>query len=315
MIAPNTWNFTTNMTRPKSYDFAIFNITTLPIFIIFAIISWLVNITMLITIFIDRLHCLKKTSGSFVASINIASMILATSVILFAMQYIPETRVNDPWYWSVLLFLISAPVTCTFLFIVVISLERLFLVVKPLRYKCFMTEKKASSITAIIWVLTIVVAGLLLWLYRYHSRIYRYCSYSLFGLIVFVILVNVLTFYKLKMVNNALARIADSAVQCRTQARLKIETRFAQVMLLLLVNFLLFACPMLIIDGLIQMDMSCGGCLHIAKLPIGKLYFAGLLSLQLHAINSASFYLILIPKYRQSFVVTCKALVTFLSTD
>ncbi len=309
MNAWRMWNGTRNFTRLKRFDFTLFNTTTIPIFIVLAFFSWMVNITMLITIFLDRLHCLKKMSGWFVASISAVSIILATSIILLAMQFVPETKVNNPTYQYVLSFLLAAPITCTLSFLMVISLERLFLISKPLRYRIFMTESKVRRITVSLWVISIGVGVLQRWLFRNHREIYQRIMYLGIAPIIFLILVNAMVFYKLKTMKKALTSITDSTIQQSSQARLKTEKRFSLVVLLLLVNFVLFACPFYVGDILIQTNSLCGGCIVAGTLPVGKIYFTTLLLLQFHATNNVLFYLILIPKYRQSFIVTWKALV------
>ena len=304
------WNNSGNFTFPTDYNFSLFNKTTLPIFIIFAVICWLVNISLLITIFDDRLNCLKKSSGWFVASIGVSSIISATAVILLSMQFVSDIKIKSPEYEEASVTLIAATVTCTLCFIVILSVERLVLTTKPLRYKIFMTQTKAKSISVLTWLLSTVIGVVLLWLSRNRSGIYMYVTLPLPGVVLFIIAIDVFTFYKLMTSTNALTRISESVIGRRNSARFRMEKRFAEVVLLLLVNFVLFACPMFVIDGLVRLDSSCK-CVLVSKVPIETLYFVALLLQQFHATNSALFYLVLIPKYRQSLNATWKAIISY----
>ena len=91
-------NATNNITLTTPYVFQLFDNTTLPVFVIFACIAWLVNISLLITIFIDRLHCFKKGSGWFVASMGITSIIMGLPQLL---------------YYITSLLLLSSPCRCS----------------------------------------------------------------------------------------------------------------------------------------------------------------------------------------------------------
>jgi hypothetical protein len=302
------WNISGNFTYPANYDFSLFTQTTFPVFIVFAMVCWLVNISLLTTIFVDRLHCLKRTSGWFVASIGVSSIISATAVSLFASQFVPELKVKDPTYLEGLLTLIAITTVCTSCFIIILSVERLVLTIKPMRYKVFMTQTRAKRISVLTWLLSATTGVSLLWVHRSHPEIYKYFNLPLAGIVFFIVIVDVVTFYKLMTSTNALARISDSVIERRnTSARFRMEKRFAQVVLLLLVNFVLFACPLFVIDGFIRLDVSCKGCIFDGNVSIGMLYFVSLLLQQLHATNSALFYLVLIPKYRQSW----KAVMTY----
>ena len=304
------WNISGNFTFPTIYDFSLFNKTTFPIFIVFAVICWLVNISLLITIFDDRLSCLKKSSGWFVASIGVSSIISATAVILLAMQFVSEIKIKSPVYVEASVTLIAATVTCTLCFIIILSIERLVLTAMPMRYNVFMTQTKAKSISVLTWLLSTAIGVVMLWLSRNRSEIYMYVSFPLPGVVFFVVAIDVSTFYKLMTSTNAVTRISESVVGRRNSARFRMEKRFAEVVLLLLVNFVLFACPMFVIDGLVRLDSSCK-CIFVSNVPIETLYFVALLLQQFHAANSALFYLVLIPKYRQSLNATWKAIISY----
>ena len=300
-------NTTRNTTFPNSYVFIIFNTTTLPIFAIFAFISWLVNISMLITIFIDRLHCFKNGSSWFVASMSINSIITATSVTLFAVQLLPQYSIEISYFSPVLLSIMYTAQLAILLFIIIVSIERFVLTIKPIQYKVFMTATKTKFFTVFAWILATGIGVLQWWILVFHRDTYTFSSLPYVGLIILVAVVDGLTFYKLKQSSKALSRMTDNTSQRAASARIRLEKRFALVVLLLLVNFLLFACPSFTWDLLVRVDITCTGCLFEYKLLSPTVYFVALLLLQFHSTNSALLYLVLVPKYRQSFKANMKA--------
>ena len=300
-------NATNNITSTTPYVFQMFDNTTLPVFVLFACIAWLVNISLLITIFIDRLHCLKKGSGWFVASMGITSIIIATFVTLFAVQMFPEHAVINRYYPSFLLSALFTAQLAMLLFIVIVSIERFVLTIKPIRYKVFMTESKTKSITIFVWTLSLGNGLLQSWILIYRPDTYAYSRIPYVGLMIIIAVVDGLTFYKLKKSSKALRRMTDNASQHAASARIRLEKRFALVVLMLLVNFLLFASPLFSWDQLSRIDFVCSGCLFKGKLLSSTTYFVLMLLLQLHSTNSALLYLVLVPKYRQSFNANLKA--------
>ena len=301
-------NTSSNSTKP-SYPFELLNNTTLPIFVIFAVIVWLVNITLLVTIFVDPLHCLKRMSGRFVAGISLSSIIMATAVILFTLQ------VKDSLYsLAVIAVMMTSNASITF-FILILSTERFALTTEPMRYKVFMTDTRAKMITILTFVLSVCFAIAMFWLWRKQSHIYKYCYTVHIVLVSFIIFTNGLTFYKLKTSNRALNRMPNSVIQQARNSRFRIEKRFAQVVFLLLVNFILFACPVFVVDALVRHNTSCNGCLFSSEVRIDRLYFVTMLLVQFHAINNALFYLVLIPKYRQSLKAIWKAASSYFNAN
>lgn len=309
-------NFSQNFTRPQiRYDFSIFNASTMPVFIVFAILSWMVNINLVITIFIDRLHCLKKASGWFVANLSIASTISATTAIIFATQFVSDIRIKNEHFWTAIRMLMGTTGTCEGFSILAISLERLFLVCRPIRYKIFMTQEKAKGISIVTWFIAIGINGLFVWFNKDYPTVYRYCRLLTIAIVLFIIVINGMTFFNLKKMNKGLDRITDNVVHTALLARLKVERTFSRVVLMLLFSYVFFASPILVVHTLIKEDQSCAGCLFAGKVPFGTLYFVSLILAQFHALNIALLYLVLIPKYRQSFIADWKLFLSFFSKN
>ena len=306
-------NDSRNYTFPKLFPFQVvfplFDNITFPILVIFAFICWLVNISLLITIFIDRLHCLKKGSGWFVASMSVASIIAAVAVTLTAIQLVPLHKFENP------LSLTYISQVASFGFILIVTAERCALTITPIRYKVFMTEKNTKVVTLMTWILSIGCGVLQYWIYFEHTKIYTYSSFPYIGLILFVAVVDGLTFYKLKQSSIALRRMTDTATQRAASARIRLEKRFAYVVLLLLVNFVLFACPVYVWGYLIRLNMSCRGCLFTSELPVSTILTVLLLLLEFHSTNIALLYLVLVPKYRQSFKANWKAFISYFTAN
>lgn len=299
------FNISRNFTFPNLIVFPLFNNTTLPLLIFFAFICCLVNTSLLVTIFVDRLHCLKKGSGWFVASMGVSSIIAAVSVTISAMHLIPRRNVESP----LSLTYISQLVMLTF--IIIVSIERCALTITPISYKVFMTEAKTKLITVMAWLVSVGLGSLQYWVFYEHTKTYTYSSLPYVALTLLVAVVDGATFYKLKQSSNALRRMTDTSSQRAAKARIRLEKRFTYVVSLLLVNFVLFACPIYAWGHLVRLNLSCRGCLFTAELPVSTILLVLLLLLQFHSSNVALLYLVLVPKYRQSFKANLKAFVSY----
>ena len=113
----------------------------------------------------------------------------------------------------------------------------------------------------------------------------------------------------MKITRKALVNISDGENNSRTRAqlvRLDMEKKFIQTVVLLLLNFILLGCPLFAFESMIRLNISCEGCLFPADVH-DELYCVALFLFLSHDINGALFYLLLIPKYRQSFLATLMA--------
>ena len=83
---------------------------------------------------------------------------------------------------------------------------------------------------------------------------YTYSSLPYVALALLVAVVDGATFYKLKQSSNALRRMTDSSSQRAAKATIRLEKRFTYVDSLLLVNFVLFACPVYVWGHLVRLN-------------------------------------------------------------
>ena len=294
-----TKNASSNFSKP--YVFALLVPAAIPPFIIMGVACWVVNITVLITIFVDRLHCLRKTWGYFVANLCLASILSATSVVLIGVQYI--SKVKHEFYGNFLYVNLTSSATSSFCFMFILSVERLLFISMPFRYKRFMSTFRARVITLCTWIFSIFNGFLVFWILKHQSSIYKWLLVPLGLSFSSVIIIDIQTFVEIRRRSVFLRNMTENnnCVQQAKQARLRMEKKFAQVVIFLMLNFMFFACQMFVIDSLIRFDISCNGCIFHGRLH-DKLYCMSLFLYVFHDINSAMFYLVLIPKYRLSFI-------------
>lgn len=88
-------------------------------------------------------------------------------------------------------------------FTTILSLERLALIDKPMKYRLFLTKGKAKIAAISTWLMSVCVRVALLWLNVKHAEIYKYGSIFMSGVLIFIIIIDAITFYKLKEMKGA----------------------------------------------------------------------------------------------------------------
>ncbi|KAM4015691.1 formyl peptide receptor 2-like isoform 1-T4 [Anomaloglossus baeobatrachus] len=87
----------------------------------------------------------------------------------------------DPAYCLVNMFLFNINMTSSVFLLTAMSIDRWVSVMWPFWAKVHRTSKLVRSSAAIIWGLSLIVAGVLYYIYRYHVRdLYEWCAYNVY---------------------------------------------------------------------------------------------------------------------------------------
>ncbi|CAB4026022.1 adenosine receptor A2a-like [Paramuricea clavata] len=294
-------NYSSNGNASQHF-FSLFNNSTAPLLTTLSLVCFLVNITIISLFFIDPLHSLRRPSGYLVASLNVGAILTSTSSILITLPGIDSTIVLSV---NVFFAVTSVAATASFSFIFILSYERYVLVTAPIKYKRVVTVRLVQILAASIWIWSGIIGVFMLKMFA--TTDHQWLSLPFGILFIILVTIDIKTFIEIKKLNSNITSITEtgperSAVSQAIKKRNNMHSRFALVVVLLLLNFIFLACPMFVYDALSTFNKKCEFCLFTSNIADATMYAATMILFICHDINTALFYLILIPKYRLSFV-------------
>ena len=286
--------------------FALFNdTTTAALLTTLGLVCFLVNVTIISLFLIDPLRSLRRPSGYLVASLNAGAILTSVSSVIASL---PGLRHRTVIPVNVCFAIYSVAATASFTFIFIMSYERYVLVTAPIKYKRVVSVGRVQILAVSVWVCSVVIGVSLF--KSLSSAGFLWLSIPFAVLYVILFCIDVKTFIEIKKINSSIGGITDSEFQRSplNQAmknRIDMQTKFARVVVLLLVNFLFLASPIFVFHTMSKLNHNCAFCLfeHATTMNI---YEATIVMFIFHDINTALFYLILIPKYRMSLVAIFK---------
>lgn len=149
-----------------------------------------------------------------------------------------------------------------------------------------------------------MVTGFVLQRYNFPTEIFILLLITLFFVLVAVIIVfDIKTWLKIQQLQTEVFTLGnlstDPSSNCYNaeQKRLQMESRFAKVVILLLVNLVVFILPQVVIVGMRQANNWCNLCVR-KVLPEANLFHSYIFPL--FYISTPILYVTLIPKYRKS---------------
>ena len=286
-------------------SFRLFNENTEPLLAFLSVVCFLVNLTIIALFLIDPLHSLRRPSGYLVAGLNAGAVLTSVSSLILSVQNAKNTI-----FLSVNVFFVifSVAATASFVFIYILSCERYALVTSPIKYKRVVTVRLAVYVTISVWIFSAFIG---VFVYKLSlSENYIWLSLPFAVAFALLIVVDIKTFVEIKKVNSTIDGMTGngserSSASQAIKNRIDMQSKFARVVVLLLLNFIFLACPLFLVHSLFAVNKSCDFCLF-SYTKEDKFYAAGIILFIFHDIHTALFYLILIPKYRLSFVAVLK---------
>lgn len=278
-------------------QFNLFNDTTRPLLTCLSLVCLLVNTTIISLFLIDPLHSLRRPSGYLVASLNAGALLTSISTLVLALT--GHRKMSE------IFTILVVAIVASFCFIFILSFERYILITAPIKYKTIVTVQRAQIIALLTWMFA-VGAGVLMYKLFFGNR--NFWSGIPAGIALLILVgIDVKTFVAIKKMNSSIESMTEegqqrSSVSEAMKNRIDMQRKFARVVVLLLVNFTVLAAPLFVFNYVVQFNRKCESCLF-TKMHDEETFYATSIALFLcHDINTALFYLILIPKYRMSFV-------------
>ena len=294
MAANNT---TANLSPTLTVQFNLFNDTTRPLMTCLSLVCLLVNTTIISLFLIDPLHSLRRPSGYLVASLNVGALLTSTSTLILALTGLRNM--------NAIFTIFVVTIMASFCFIFILSFERYVLITAPIKYKTMVTVRRAQILALLMWMFT---AGAGVLMYKLFLAKRNFWSSIPAGIALLILVgIDVKTFLAIKKMNSSIEGITEegkqrSPVSEAMKNRIDMQRKFARVVVLLLVNFIVLASPLFVFNYIVQFNRQCEFCLF-ANVHGEKTFYAAFIAMFLcHDINTALSYLILIPKYRMSFV-------------
>ncbi len=150
--------------------------------LVFGIIGTIGNL--LVCIIIVRAKFLHNLTNYLILSLAVADMIASLLLIFNVFLYeaalisIPDNRIGAEIYCrlyaSLMFFWIC--VTTSVFNLVIVTLERFFAIVYPLRYPVYFTKGRARIIVALTWIVSILQELFALWINSYNPKTHS-CDY------------------------------------------------------------------------------------------------------------------------------------------
>ena len=297
-----TPNASSNSSVKTEEEFNLINETTGPLLTCLSLVCLLVNVTIISLFLIDPLRSLRRPSGYLVASLNVGALLTSISTLALALNGLQKTNVVS---MKVIFTIFVITITASFFFIFILSYERYVLITAPIKYKTIATVRRAQILALFTWICTAAVGVLMSELFFLSGNFWS----SVPGGIAFLILVaiDIKTFMEIKKKSSSIDGMTEEGQQRPSlseamKSRIDLQRKFARVVVLLLVNFTVFASPMFVSNYIIQFNKKCKSCLFTKMCDEETIYAASIAMFLCHDINAALFYLILIPKYRMSFL-------------
>ena len=279
--------------------------TTAALLTTLSLVCFLVNATIISLFLVDPLRSLRRPSGYLVASLNAGAILTSASSVIASLPGLRNMTIISV---NVCFAIYSVAATASFTFIFIMSYERYVLVTAPIKYKRVVTVGRVQILAVSVWVCSVVI-GVSLFT-SLSSAGFLWLSIPFAALYIILFCIDVKTFIEIKKINSSIGGITESEFQRSSlnqamKNRIDMQTKFARVVVLLLVNFLFFASPIFVFHIMSTLNHNCSFCLfqHTTML---KIYEATIVMFIFHDINTALFYLILIPKYRISLVAIFK---------
>ena len=179
------------------------------------------------------------------------------------------------------------------------------LITAPIKYKTMVTVRRAQILALFTWMCA-AGAGVLIFKLFFANE--DFWSGIPAGIALLILAgIDVKTFLAIKKMNSSIESITEegkqrSSVSEAMKNRIDMQKKFARVVVLLLVNFTVLASPLFVFHYILQFNKQCESCLFANVHGQETFYAASIAMFLCHDINTALFYLILIPKYRMSFV-------------
>ena len=286
--------------------FTLFNDNIAPLMTSLSLLCFLVNVTIISLFFIDPLHSLRRPSGYLVASLNAGAMFTSISSIIMTLP-----GLNTTAFLSVNVFfaIFAVAATASFNFIFILSYERYLLVTAPIKYKTVATVGRVRILAVLVWLCSAIIGVFSYKSFHIHGFLWLHLPFG-FAFIILVV-IDIKTFIEIKKMDSNIGSITETGSQKASlnqaiKNRIDMHTKFARVVVLLLLNFIFFACPLFAFHIMNTINKGCDGCLFTSMVDDGTIYAITILLFIFNDINTALFYLILIPKYRMSFVAIFK---------
>ena len=300
-------NTTSNLVENANRtEFVLFNATTARLMITLCLISFLINVTIISLFLIDPLNSLRRPSGYLVANLNVVALLTGFSSLLTAIRSTADMTLH------VFFTIFSVAATASLSFIFVLSCERYVLVTAPIKYRQMVTLRRVQIVAGAVWIWSGAIGVPLYWIITQYATNAGYLWINLpFGIsLVILIAIDVKTFAEIRKINSTIREVTESETGRNSQAiknRVNMQSKFALVVVLLLLNFIFFVCPLLVFQmyTVNTFNHNCEHCLF-KKISDDKYYATCIVLFIFHDINTALFYIVLIPKYRMSFIAICK---------
>lgn len=292
-----TPNSSSNSSVKTEEEFNLINETTGPLLTCLSLVCLLVNMTIISLFLIDPLRSLRRPSGYLVASLNVGALLTSISTLALALTGLQKTHAV-PLNALFTIFVIT--ITASLCFIFILSYERYVLITAPIKYKTIATVRRAQILALFTWICSAGIGVLMYKLFVLNGNLWS----SVPGGIALLILVaiDIKTFMEINRQSSSIDGMTEEGQQRPSlseamKSRIDLQRKFARVVVLLLVNFIVFASPMYVSNYVVQFNRK------FTKMRDEETVYAASIAMFLcHDINAALFYLILIPKYRMSFL-------------
>lgn len=267
-----------------------------------SLICFFVNITIILLFLVDPMHSLRRPSGYLVASLNLGAMLTSISSIIVSLP-----GLKDMSFFSVDVFfaIFAVAATASYTFIFILSYERYLLVSAPIKYKRITTITRVQILAVCVWIWAGAIGVFMFKMFT--NRSYLWLSIP-FGIgLMLMVGIDIKTFIVIKKINSSISNVTEepqrTSVNQAIKNRIDMQSKFARVVVLLLLNFIFLASPIFVFHTMITLNQGCDECLFSSsEYKDGKFYAAAIIMFIFHDINTALFYIILIPKYRMSLV-------------
>ena len=268
-------------------------------------VCFLVNVTIISLFLIDPLQSLRRPSGYLVASLNAGAILTSVSSVIVSLPGLINVSVLSV---QLLFAIYSVASTASIGFIFILSYERYVLVTAPIKYKRVVTVGRVQILAITVWVGSAAI-GTFLYLIASNAG-FLWLSIPFAAIYIVLFGIDIKTFIEIRKMNSSIGGITEednqrSSLNQAMKNRIDMQTKFARVVVLLLVNFLFFASPVFLFHVLSVLNSNCGYCVFDSD-TAKKIYEATIVMFIFHDTNTALFYLILIPKYRMSLIAIIK---------
>ena len=162
-------------------------------------------------------------------------------------------------------------VTGSCVFAIVLSIDRFFLLAYPIKYHRHECKTKIAMINALVWLVILCITLSTCYVYvNFHNDWKYHLTLPVAGLKIFLYLyINRVTLKKLRTLQKNFKDQAKNSGVIQTTAerkRLVVEKRFCKVLLIMLLNYILFALPLTIFNHVGDFIGQSGGSLKVPKI-------------------------------------------------